>query len=175
MNVARLCELFNSTLGKANNTVLLGGFDEPFYQASKGQGGAQIQFRADYVTSAMHELSHWCIAGNQRLAIDDYGYWYAPDGRNEQQQKQFEQVEIKPQALEWLFCNAAGIGFRLSLDNLDGNAVENAAFATGVRQQALRYLQGGISPRGAVWLATLSQATGNQWSNPSLYAQQPRF
>ncbi len=38
--------------------------------------------------------------------LPDLGYWYAPDGRIEEQQALFEQVEIKPQAIEWLFAKS---------------------------------------------------------------------
>lgn len=63
------------------------------------------------------------IAGEQRRLLPDLGYWYAPDGRTAEQQALFEQVEIKPQAIEWLFSKAFGRKFRVSLDNLTGEGV----------------------------------------------------
>ncbi len=164
MKVSALCDLFNSTLGETYNTRLLGGFDEPFYKAPVDSDKAQIQFRHDYAASAMHEISHWCIAGQARLKIDDFGYWYAPDGRTEQQQRQFEQVEIKPQALEWLFCKAAGMPFRISLDNLDGDIGDSSEFALAVVEQARSYVANGhLPPRGLEWLQVLSNTLGKQW------------
>ncbi len=48
--------------------------------------------------SALHEISHWCIAGKARRELVDFGYWYCPDGRDAMTQSQFEDVEVKPQA-----------------------------------------------------------------------------
>ncbi len=73
-----------------------------------------------FFNSALHEISHWSIAGDKRRLLPDLGYWYAPDGRTAEQQALFEQVEIKPQAIEWLFATAFGRKFRVSLDNLTG-------------------------------------------------------
>src|SRR3546814_2809228 len=50
-------------------------------------------------------VAHWCLAGAARRRQDDYGYWYAADGRDLEQQHLFEQVEVKPQALELLFSD----------------------------------------------------------------------
>lgn len=64
------------------------------------------------------EQSHWCIAGEQRRQLEDFGYWYEPDGRNHAQQEKFLSVEVKPQALEKIFSQAAAYPFQVSLDNL---------------------------------------------------------
>ena len=55
------------------------------------------------------------IAGPEQRLLDDFGYWYVPDRRTLEQQKQFEQVEVKPQAIEWVLSNAAGYLFFLVL------------------------------------------------------------
>src|SRR5690606_1871522 len=114
--------IFNELFVSSHHTRLEGGAEEPLYQASAApdQLSHCIKFTRDYFASALHEISHWCIAGPKRRLLEDYGYWYAPDGRNAAQQKVFEQVEVKPQALEWIFSEAAGYRFRLSADNLDG-------------------------------------------------------
>ena len=119
LNSKQIEECFHHCFFNQYNTVLVGGFDKPFYQASRKQEPAQIQFRADYPRSALHEIAHWCVAGAQRRTQDDFGYWYRPDGRNLEEQKEFFIVEIKPQAYEWIFCEAAGLHFEVSLDNLD--------------------------------------------------------
>ncbi len=62
--------------------------------------------------------------------MPDLGYWYAPDGRTHEQQALFEQVEIKPQAIEWLFAQAFGRKFRVSLDNLTGEGGDGATLKT---------------------------------------------
>ena len=53
----------------------------------------RIVFTHDYFASALHEVAHWCVAGPERRRLTDYGYWYAPDGRTEKQQMEFERVE----------------------------------------------------------------------------------
>src|SRR3546814_12851389 len=63
-------------------------------------------------------VAHWCLAGAARRRQDDYGYWYAADGRDLEQQHLFEQVEVKPQALELLFSDVCGLNFCVSVDNL---------------------------------------------------------
>ena len=90
----------NDTVLSAFRTRLVGGFDEPFYLAFRADGPAEIRFTRDYTGSALHELAHWCVAGEARRRQDDYGYWYAPDGRTNAQQQQFFQVEVTPQAVE---------------------------------------------------------------------------
>jgi elongation factor P hydroxylase len=125
--------LFNSTFLKSYRTRLLGGGDEPEYiQASDSSGEHNIVFTRDYFASALHEVSHWCIAGEQRRQLSDYGYWYAPDGRTEDQQQKFEAVEAKPQAIEWLFSQACGSRFRLSADNLVGESMVSDCFKQAV-------------------------------------------
>jgi elongation factor P hydroxylase len=47
-------------------------------------------------------------------------------------QSQFEDVEVKPQALDWLFCVAAGFPFNVSCDNLEGDLSPTASpFSAG--------------------------------------------
>lgn len=128
--------------------MLVKGKDEPLYQpATVDNPLHQVIFARGYFSSALHEISHWCIAGAERRQQVDYGYWYAPDGRSEQQQKHFEQVEIKPQALEWIFSVAARHPFHLSIDNLGGEAYNRQAFAEHVSIQARRYLRQGLPLR----------------------------
>ena len=91
-----LITLFDTRLGAQYNTRLIKGQDEPLYlPAGKACSYHQIIFAHGYFASALHEISHWCIAGPARRLLEDFGYWYLPDGRNAQQQKSFEQVEIK--------------------------------------------------------------------------------
>ena len=66
----------------------------------------------------------------------DYGYWYQPDGRDEQTQAEFEKVEVKPQALEWIFTQSLGQEFFLSTDNLSGGGASNIdSFKIKIREQ----------------------------------------
>jgi elongation factor P hydroxylase len=98
-----------------------------------------LWYREDYFASALHEVAHWCIAGEQRRQQLDFGYWYAPDGRSPEQQGAFEAVEYKPQALEWFFSLACGYRFRLSADNLGmpgGEMPDASEFRGRVCEQA---------------------------------------
>lgn len=123
-------------------TVLVRGDDEPQYYAKTAELPAQIVFAHGFFASCLHEISHWCIAGQRRRGLDDFGYWYAPDGRDAAQQREFEQVEIAPQALECLFTLALGKRFRVSTDNLNAirHGERNTQFDHHVYRQALVFL-----------------------------------
>ena len=86
-------------------------------------------------------MSHWCIAGKERRDLSDFGYWYAPDGRSSAQQQAFERVEIKPQALEYLFTLACGRRFQVSQDNLFADFdTSGSTFPQDVYRQATQYI-----------------------------------
>ncbi|MBU6954425.1 MULTISPECIES: elongation factor P hydroxylase [unclassified Hahella] len=141
--------LFDGLFRETLNTVLVRGEGEPIYLPASATGGCnEIHFAHGFVNSALHEISHWCIAGEARRKLTDYGYWYEPDGRSAQRQAEFERVEVKPQALEWILAEACGIKFFISFDNLDGQgAAGEEAFKAAVHEQARRYLQEGLPPR----------------------------
>ena len=138
--VKRVEAVFARCFLAKSDTRLLGGFDEPLYMpAAKGVKEHRLCYREDFFASALHEVSHWCIAGPARRLQTDFGYWYAPDGRNESQQIAFENVEYKPQALEWFFSKACGYRFRISVDNLErgcGNSLTGNSFELRVLAQA---------------------------------------
>lgn len=144
--------LFNDLFRDTYRTELVRGGDEPEYiPAANPDGLARVVFAHGYYASALHEISHWCIAGARRRTLHDYGYWYCPDGRTLEQQLAFEQVEIRPQALEWLFSVAAGSPFTISIDNLSGDGAGDAdGFRHNVMIRAKAYLQDGL-PRRAHW------------------------
>ncbi len=152
-----LIALFEQKFYQSHNTRLIKGGDEPFYSPADQQCNYhQIIFAHGYYASALHEISHWCIAGKKRRLLADFGYWYEPDGRNEQQQKTFEHVEIKPQALEWAFCVAAQKTFNVSADNLSGFAADSVSFKMAVYQQVLVYLASDFPERGKQFIASLA-------------------
>lgn len=130
--------------------MLCSGADEPLYlPASQERPCAEIRSRDDYFSSALHEISHWCIAGKARRQRVDFGYWYEPDGRDEQTQALFEKVEVKPQALEWVFSEACGIRFNLSVDNVALPDLKPSLwFKERVLDQATAYLNGALPARG---------------------------
>ncbi|MBF7686715.1 elongation factor P hydroxylase [Acinetobacter rathckeae] len=125
-----------------HNVKLIKGNNEPEYFPASTNAPARIEFAHGFFNSALHEISHWCIAGAARRALPDLGYWYAPDGRSAEQQQQFEQVEVKPQAIEWLFATAFGRKFNVSLDNLTGESSDSTAFKDHVFHQVQLYFSG---------------------------------
>ncbi len=137
---------------------LSGGHREPLYLPAKQPDSyAEIRYREDYIASALHETAHWCIAGDARRQLIDFGYWYVPDGRSAQQQRAFEQVEIKPQALEWIFSNAVGVQFHISADNLSNGSQQSLlAFSQAVHAQVLAYLDKGLPARAYYFAEALS-------------------
>ncbi len=171
---AQLVEtLFERCFYGQYNTRLCGGGAEPMYlPAQNDTTHHRLVYRADYVASALHEIAHWCIAGSERRQQVDFGYWYAPDGRDGQQQRAFEAMEVKPQSLEWIFSEALGIRFRLSADNLNGcNGARDASadgndFADQVHAQVLRYCHSGLPVRAARFADALANSRGG--GNPLL-------
>ncbi|TLU61602.1 elongation factor P hydroxylase [Thalassotalea litorea] len=153
-----LIALFDSEFSISENTRLIRGGDEPIYlPADASRPYHQIIFAHGFYASALHEISHWCIAGKERRLLEDFGYWYAPDGRDANQQAAFEKVEVKPQAIEWAFCIAAGFQFNVSVDNLSGVDVDRDAFKQRVFEQVRHYLAVGYPSRAQKFIAALAK------------------
>ena len=151
---ADLETLFHDTFHADHATVLEGGFEEPLYLPGLPH---RIRYTRDYFRSALHEVAHWCVAGRRRRELEDYGYWYAPDGRDADQQARFLTVEVRPQAFEALFCAACCHGFRVSLDNLNGDPGDAQRFAADVRSLARRLIDQGLPERPRQWVAALER------------------
>ncbi|WP_115718272.1 elongation factor P hydroxylase [Gallaecimonas mangrovi] len=153
-----LVMLFNDCFLASHNTELVKGDVEPIYlPADNAHPHHRIVFAHGYYASGMHEIAHWCLAGQKRRELVDYGYWYCPDGRNTAQQQAFEAVEIKPQAIEWGLCAAAGFRFNVSTDNLNGSAEpDRAGFQRKVYHQVMAYLDSGFPARAAQFMAVLA-------------------
>ena len=167
----KLVDIFAKCLGEQFKTRLCGNADEPFYQAASSDDDWHIiYYRYDYAASALHELAHWCIAGTERRNQDDYGYWYLPDGRNVAQQLEFQQVEVKPQAIEMAFSKACSMPFRVSIDNLglngpesDGIKAQNeAAFTESVNKQYQHFCEFGFPPRAQILIEAFKHAFSAQ-------------
>ena len=143
-------------------TILVGGGSEPLYLPSEDPAREphRIVYREDYFASALHEIAHWCLAGRDRRKLEDYGYWYRPDGRNAEEQAEFERAEARPQAIEWIFSEACGIAFHLSADNLAGAFGPSRRFEENVRAARAGFLDRGLPPRAARFLAALRVARG---------------
>ncbi|WP_308433816.1 elongation factor P hydroxylase [Thalassotalea profundi] len=149
--------LFEITFYSQYRTKLVKGESEPVYLPINEECDYhQVIFAHGYYSSALHEIAHWCIAGQARRLLEDYGYWYLPDGRDKEQQKQFEQVEVKPQALEWAFCVASNKAFNVSADNLNGYEADHTSFRLKVYQQVKKYLKEGFPKRAQQFIDVLA-------------------
>jgi elongation factor P hydroxylase len=168
-----LIQLFDAAFYALYNTRLVKGDDEPIYLPSNELCDFnQIVFAHGYFASALHEISHWCLAGASRRLVEDYGYWYIPDGRDHQQQTNFESVEIKPQAIEWAFCVATGKDFDVSTDNLLGvGETDRAAFKAKVYQQVLFYLEQGFPKDVETFIDVLAKYYQTPWPLAPEYFQ----
>ena len=156
--------LFKQCFYKDYQTLLMGGADEPLYSpAASSLEPHRLFYRADYFASALHEIAHWCIAGTQRRQQEDWGYWYCPDGRSPAQQRAFEAVEVKPQAVEWMLSVAAAAPFRISSDNLLGmasNSEEGSDFSQAVAAQVQCYRRTALPPRASQFFFALAAFYG---------------
>lgn len=150
-----LIHLFDKTFVDFN-TRLIKGDGEPVYLPANEQcSWHRIEFAHGFYSSALHEVAHWCIAGDKRRMLEDYGYWYCPDGRSVQQQAEFEKVEVKPQAIEWCFSVACRLPFKVSTDNLNGAPVDRFAFQDKVYAQVDTYLRQGLPARAGMLVQAL--------------------
>ncbi len=169
IELAKMVEkTFNNSFEHSYNTILINKGDEPIYLPSdETSKHHRIVFANGFWSSALHEISHWCVAGEKRRNLVDYGYWYQPDGRDEKTQSEFEKVEVKPQALEWIFTQSLGEEFFLSTDNLSGGGASNIdSFKLDIREQVKRYLKNGLPLRARIFSEQLriSSANEEKWS-----------
>jgi elongation factor P hydroxylase len=148
--------LFQDCFYETFNTLLLKGEDEPLYlPANEEKPYHAIYFAHGFYSSALHECAHWFIAGEERRKLVDYGYWYAPDGRSEEQQRLFQQVEVKPQAIEWILSKAANYPFYISIDNLHGESADTNHFKEAITHQARGYIIHGLPKRAEIFRQAL--------------------
>lgn len=174
-DVKELMQIFDGTFAEFN-TRLIRGEGEPVYLPADEQCEYhRIEFAHGFYSSALHEIAHWCIAGEKRRQQVDYGYWYCPDGRNEQQQAEFEQVEVKPQAVEWCLSVACGLAFKVSTDNLNGAPVDRFAFQDKVLAQVEDYLLTGLPKRAMQLVEALRAFYGIPPLHINLFNPEPRL
>ncbi|EHU0383855.1 elongation factor P hydroxylase [Vibrio cholerae] len=161
-----LIDIFNQTFYADYNTKLELGGDEPIYlPADERVSYHRIIFARGFYASALHEIAHWCVAGPHRRLLEDFGYWYEPDGRTAQVQAEFEKVEIRPQAYEWILAISAGFPFTVSCDNLNGDfEPDRLAFMSKVHSEVLKILEQGLPQR----VKMLSEALRAFYQTPAL-------
>ena len=169
--LATIEKAFAQSLGVQHPVRLIGGFEEPLYLPATDSRAAEIRFRHDYPSSALHEVAHWCLAGARRRALEDYGYWYEAD-RGSKAQHAFESVEARPQALEWVFSRAVGCVFRVSADNLSIGIGEH--FREMIRAEACLFTTK-MPPDGLRFANALAKLTGHQdFLSTDHYLELPR-
>jgi len=155
-----LIRLFNDLFCRRYRCQLVRGESEPLYCPAMGPDDFHLlQFAHGYFASALHEVAHWCIAGEQRHRQIDFGYWYLSE-RDSRQQAEFEAAEVAPQALEWIFSDAARFEFRASQDNLELSP-DPAPFLERVRQAKAECLVNGLPERAAQFRRALTDFYGN--------------
>ncbi|WP_394203154.1 elongation factor P hydroxylase [Marinagarivorans algicola] len=166
-----LIQLFDSCFFDKFNTKLVKGQYEPIYIPAGSvvdeyprQNWHQILFAHGFFRSALHEVAHWLVAGAARRHQVDYGYWYQADGRTASEQAIFEQVEVKPQAIEWVLTQACGHAFSVSVDNLEGEATDPLPFKRAVYQQVLALQSTGLNARAERFRWALAQHYGTALS-----------
>ncbi|MGX2967336.1 elongation factor P hydroxylase [Ursidibacter sp. B-7004-1] len=163
-----LIAIFDSCFSQSYNTRLERGGDYPIYlpefidedNTPSERPYNVILFAHGFYSSALHEIAHWLVAGKERRKLEDFGYWYEPDGRSAERQREFEQVEVKPQAIEWILATAANFRYFASADNLTGNAGDNSAFKQAVYQQVQTYAEKGLPLRAEQLRQALCQFYG---------------
>lgn len=166
--VEQLIELFNQLFLDSYNTVLVRGDKEPVYLPANNENPQnRIIFAHGFYASALHEISHWCVAGRERRKQEDFGYWYNPDGRTAEEQVEFEKVEIRPQAFEWILSTAAGHKFHFSADNLSSGIGASDEFKQNVLNQVYQLLEDGLPERVERLVQGLIQQSGRGPLNPS--------
>ncbi|BBB25731.1 elongation factor P hydroxylase [Amphritea japonica] len=170
-----LTKLFDELFSKTLNTILVRGDDEPIYLPADSENPQhRVIFAHGFFASALHEISHWCVAGERRRLLVDFGYWYKPDGRTAEEQAEFEMVEVKPQALEWMLSEAAGHKFHFSADNLGSDIGASELFKNKVFRQVQDYLLEGIPERPASLINAFQQYYGTEPLAPERFSLKGR-
>lgn len=157
-DAARIAAVFNRTFATSHRTVLLLGGDEPLYLPATARQYAVIVSNRDYAASALHEISHWCLASVRRRALIDYGYWYEPPPRDSAAQARFLAAEERNQALESVLTAAARLPFRVSLDDVDAAPSLRCEFEHRVAARASALERGALPSRAARLRAALAAA-----------------
>ena len=154
VNHKQISNLFNQVFAD-EHVQLVGGAEEPLYQPagvvdicrSKDRAPALIHYREDFAASALHEVAHWCIAGPERRQQIDFGYRYIPPPRSIRQQEAFYRSELRTQALESLFADAAGLVFQVSADDLEADISEFSCAVESSRQMMRDWMDNSTDDR----------------------------
>jgi elongation factor P hydroxylase len=153
-----LATCFNRTFACSQHTVLVGGASAPYYLPAAAPHRSIIRYRENFAASALHEAAHWCMAGKRRRVQRDFGYWYIPSPRTAAESAAFLSAECPVQALEKIFSEAAGIRFRVSLDDLDLElSSRRERFEAEVAARAAAWWNDGLPRRAQLFVENLRQ------------------
>ena len=152
-----IAAIFNRCFRQSEQTELVGGACEPLFEPMTAGTCATLYYRENFAASALHESAHWCIAGLSRRAQVDFGYAYVPPPRTLQQQERFFNLEVKTQALESLFAEAAGIEFQPSADNLSVDIKPFFQALRARRPDVLDWMRSSVDDRALTFYAALKQ------------------
>ena len=140
---------------QSERTELIGGADEPLYLPGQPGVSARLFYRENFAASALHESAHWCIAGEQRRRQIDFGYAYQPPPRTDRAQAQFFTSEVRAQALECRFAQAAGADFKPSADNLAADVDEFTDLLETAREDMEHWLNTAPGRRARLFIQAL--------------------
>jgi elongation factor P hydroxylase len=146
-SAAEIAGCFNFLFGRSHRVEMIGGGGEPEYLPATDESPGYVRYRSNFAHSALHEAAHWCIAGARRRQQVDYGYWYQSPPRDETTQLAFVQAESRVQALESILTSAAGMVFRVSLDDVENLFRFEADFADAVATATAQWWRCGLPPR----------------------------
>ena len=140
-----LIDIFSDCFRNSYDTVLVAGDDEPYYQPDQAMSRIKWCLRTAFLPQRYTKPRIGVLRVNSVGSSSITAIGMNPMGVM-QQQREFEQVERKPQALEWLFSLCAGFKFDVSVDNLSGVEVDRYAFRKEVAQQLESYLETDLLP-----------------------------
>lgn len=144
----------------------IGGAPEPRYEPESDGRRARLYYRDDHAASVLHEAAHWCLAGLHRHRLPDFGYDYAPPPRTAAQQTEFLRLERRPQALESLFADAAGVPFVASFDDVeDAHMAIRSTFLHALERERVQLRQA-MPIRAGQFLVALQAISGRDPAVP---------
>lgn len=159
-----LTRCFNRTFARSEHVVLVGGAEAPFYVPAAAPHRSIIRYRENFAASALHEVAHWCRAGRIRRLKHDFGYWYLPPPRDQDETQAFLDAEVPAQALESIFSAAAGLPFRVSLDDLELELSGfRQQFAARVAARVQQWWADGLPGRAARFESALRECASARW------------
>ncbi len=130
----------------------------------------RIVFAHGFYASAIHEISHWCIAGKARRELVDFSATgIARMGVMPKRKASLKMLKRSRRHSTGCSVLAAGYPLNVSCDNLEGDfEPDRVVFQRRVHAQVMDYLANGIPERPARFIKALQ----NYYHTPELTAEQ---